>query len=168
MKKLKVIWGNWVKKIKKWGIVKMINYKDEIKKLNDIILEKEHGIRDLRDLNYIYRLNRDELEKAKIKIASLEDIVKGSDKTLKEYVKRIKELDKENDSLLTKSFNLELQIKSKNMQIQQYEEQINDYRTEGRYLVKKVRAGRTPNTNKTKISSPMKSSVIKYMREEHE
>lgn len=168
MTKLKVIWGNWLKRIKKWEIVKMINYKDEIKKLNDKILEQENDIKDLMDLNYIYRLHRDELEQANIKIASLEDIVKASDKALKEHSKQIKKLDKENDALLTKSFNLELEIKSKQIEIEQYKEQIENYKTEGRYLVKKVKPGRTPNTIKTRVSKPMASNVVAYMRGEHE
>ena len=168
MTKIKIIWGELVKKVKRWEISKMLNYKNETKKLNDKIQELEQDIRNLIDANLGYKADRKQLQRAKTKIASLEDILKASDKALKEHSRQIKELDKTNDELLTKTFNLELEIKSKNIQIQQYEEQINDYRTEGRYLVKKVKPGRKPNTNKTKISKPTSTRVIKYMRGEHE
>lgn len=168
MKKLKVIWGNWIKKIKKWEIIKMINYKDEVKKLNDEIIEQQQKIKDLYDLNSIYRIHRDELDDARIKVASLEDIVKASDKALKEHAKHIKELEKLNDELIDKSFKLELESKAKQIQLEEYEQQIKDYRTEGRYLVKKVKPGRKANTIKTKISKPMSASVTRYMRGEHE
>ena len=54
------------------------------------------------------------------------------------------------------------------IQCEEYENQIRDYRTEGRYLVKKVKSGRTPNLIKTKVSKPMSANVTKYMRGEHE
>lgn len=167
MKKLKVIWGNWLKKIKKWEIVKMLNYKDEINSLNYDIQVNEQKIKDLMNLYYSSKVDRGELEEAKIKIASLEDIVKASDKALKEHVKHIKELDKVNDTLLTKTFNLEHEIKEKQIEIEGYKAQIEDLKSD-RYLIKKVKAGRTPNTNKTKISKPMSTRVTKYMRGEHE
>ena len=167
MKKFKVIWGNWLKKIKKWEIVKMLNYKDEINSLNYDIQENEQKIEDLMDLYYSTKVDRGELEEARIKIASLEDIVKASDKALKEHVKHIKELDKVNDTLLTKTFNLEHEIKEKQIEIEAYKAQIEDLKSD-RYLIKKVKPGRTPNINKTKISKPMSTRVTKYMRGEHE
>ena len=167
MKKLKLVWGNWLKKIKKWGIVKMINYKEEIKILNDEILDLKKENEKLRDLNYIYKLDREELELTKIKIKSLEDVVNASNKSIKDKLKRIKELDSVNNQLLTKTFNMELEIKSKEVQIEEYKLQIEDLKSD-RYLIKKIPAGRTKNTIKTKVSKPMSARVTKYMREEHE
>lgn len=167
MKKLKVIWGNWVKKIKKLGIVKMINYKDDIKKLTDEKQKLEQEIRDLKDLYNANKINKKQLDNAKIKIASLEDIVKASDKAIKGHIKRIKELDKANDTLLDKSFKLELEIKSKEIQLEEYKLEIKDLKSD-RYLIRKIPAGRTKNTIKTKVSKPMSGNVTRYMRGEHE
>lgn len=167
MKKLKLVWGNWLKKIKKWEIVKMINYKEEIKKLNDEILDLKKENEKLRDLNYIYKLDREELELSKIKIKSLEDVVNASNKSIKDKLKRIKELDSVNNQLLTKTFNMELEIKSKEVQIEEYKLQIEDLKSD-RYLIKKIPSGRTKNTIKTKVSKPMSANVTRYMRSEHE
>ena len=168
MKKLKLIWGNWLKKIKKWGIVKMFTYKSEIKRLETIISELEEEKRNLNDLLYVAKVDQKELDEKKIKIASLEQILDGANKTSKENLEKIKEINKLNEELLTKVFNLELEIKTKNVEVENYKLIIKDYQTEGRYLVKKVKPGRKPNTIKTKISMPMKPNVAKYMREEYE
>ena len=168
MKKLKVIWGKWLKKIKNWGIVKMFTYKSEIKRLETIISELEEEKRNLNDLLYIAKVEQKELDEKKIKIASLEQILDGANKTSKENLEKIKEINKLNEELLTRTFELDLEIKTKNVEVENYKLIIKDYQTEGRYLVKKVRAGRKPNTIKTKISKPMASNVVKYMREEHE
>ena len=171
MKKLKVIWGNWLKKIKKWEIVKMLNYKEEINKLNNKLEIANSEIRDLTDLSNLYKRDRNrlerQLEKTKIRIASQEEIVDASDKTIKKYIERIKELETEHDVLLDKAFNLELEGKYKQVQIEEYEAQIKDLKSD-RYLVRKLPAGKTPNTVKTKISKPMSARVTKYMRGEHE
>ena len=168
MKKLKLIWGNWLKKIKKWGIVKMFTYKSEIKRLETIISELEEEKRNLNDLLYIAKVDQKELDEKKIKIASLEQILEGANKTSKENLEKLKEINKLNEELLTRTFELDLEIKTKNVEIENYKLIIKDYQTEGRYLVKKVKPGRKPNTIKTKISMPMKPSVSKYMREEYE
>ena len=168
MKKLKLIWGNWLKKIKKWGIVKMFTYKSEIKRLETIISELEEEKRNLNDLLYIAKVDQKELDEKKIKIASLEQILDGANKTSKENLEKLKEINTINEELLTKVFNLELEIKTKNVEVENYKLIIKDYQTEGRYLVKKVKPGRKPNTIKTKISMPMKPNVAKYMREEYE
>ena len=168
MKKLKLIWGNWLKKIKKWGIVKMFTYKSEIKRLETIISELEEEKRKLYDLVQIYKLDQNELEQANIKIASLEQILEGANKTSKENLEKIKEINTINEELLTRTFELDLEIKTKNVEIENYKLIIKDYQTEGRYLVKKVKPGRKPNTIKTKISKPMSSNVTRYMRGEHE
>ena len=54
-----------------------------------------------------------------------------------------------------------------NMQIAEYKAQIKDLKSD-RYLIRKIPAGRTKNTNKTKISRPMSNNVVKFMRGEHE
>ena len=168
MKKLKLIWGNWLKKIKKWGIVKMFTYKSEIKRLETIISELEEEKRNLNDLLYVAKVDQKELDEKKIKIASLEQILDGANKTSKENLEKLKEINKLNEELLTRTFELDLEIKTKNVEIENYKLIIKDYQTEGRYLVKKVKPGRKPNTIKTKISMPMKPNVAKYMREEYE
>ena len=168
MKKLKLIWGNWLKKIKKWGIVKMFTYKSEIKRLETIISELEEEKRNLNDLLYVAKVDQKELDEKKIKIASLEQILEGANKTSKENLEKLKEINKLNEELLTRTFELDLEIKTKNVEIENYKLIIKDYQTEGRYLVKKVKPGRKPNTIKTKISMPMKPNVAKYMREEYE
>ncbi len=171
MKKLKVIWGNWVKKIKKWEIVKMLNYKEEINRLNIEIEKSKREIKDLTDLSNIYKRDRNrlerQLEKTKIRIVAQEEIVDASDKTIKQYLNKIKELDEANDVLLDKAFNLELENKSKQIQIEEYEAQIKDLKSD-RYLVRKLPAGKMKSTIKTKISKPMSARVTKYMRGEHE
>ena len=168
MKKLKLIWGNWLKKIKKWGIVKMFTYKSEIKRLETIISELEEEKRNLNDLLYVAKVDQKELDEKKIKIASLEQILEGANKTSKENLEKLKEINKLNEELLTRTFELDLEIKTKNVEVENYKLIIKDYQTEGRYLVKKVKPGRKPNTIKTKISMPMKPNVAKYMREEYE
>lgn len=167
MKKLKLIWGNWVKKIKKLGIVKMLNYKSEISYLNDKINKLNKEINDLKDLNIQNQIERNILDKEQKKILKLENIVELSDKSLKEKITKIKELENQNSELLSKLFNLDLEMKSLKIQIEEYEAQIKDLKSD-RYLIKKVKSGRTPNTNKTKISKPMSARVTKYMRGEHE
>ena len=168
MKKIKNVWGEWLKKIKKWGIVKMFTYKSEIKRLETKINEQEEDIRKLNDLVQIYKIEQKELESKDIRIASLEDVLNTVEKTSKENVEKIKEITKINEELLTRIFDLELEIKNKNVEVENYKLIIKDYQTEGRYLVKKVKPGRKPNTIKTKISMPMKPNVAKYMREEYE
>ena len=168
MKKLKVVWGNWLKKIKKWGFIRMLNYKSEIKSLNTKIEEREEEIRKLNDLLYINRIDQEELVNKEIKIASLEQVLEGADKTSKENLNRLLQTTKINEELLTKIFNLELEIKTKNVEIDNYKLQIEDYKTEGRYLVKKLKPDRTKSKIKTKVSKPMANNVVAYMRGEHE
>ena len=146
----------------------MFTYKSEIKRLETIISELEEEKRNLNDLLYVAKVDQKELDEKKIKIASLEQILEGANKTSKENLEKLKEINKLNEELLTKVFNLELEIKTKNVEVENYKLIIKDYQTEGRYLVKKVKPGRKPNTIKTKISKPMASNVVKYMREEHE
>lgn len=51
-------------------------------------------------------------------------------------------------------------------EISKLEEQVKDLKSD-RYVRKPIRADRTKSTIKTKIASPMKSSVIRFMKQEH-
>ena len=168
MRKFRSLWGEWLKKIKRWGIVKMLNYKTEIKALETKIAEIEEEKRQLNDLLYTAKVEQQELEEKDIKISILENLLDSADETNKKNLEKLKEVTKTNEELLTRTFELDLEIKTKNVEIENYKLIIQDYQTEGRYLVKKVKPGRKPNTIKTKISMPMKPNVAKYMREEYE
>ena len=167
MKKLKLIWGNWVKKIKKLGIVKMLNYKSEIGYLNDKISKLNKEIIDLKDLNIQNQIERNILDKEQKKILKFENLIELSDKSLKEKITKIKELENQNSELLSKLFSLDLEMKSLKIQIEEYEAQIKDLKSD-RYLIRKIKSGKTPNTVKTKVSKPMSANVTRYMRGEHE
>lgn len=167
MKKFKLIWGNWVKKIKKLGIVKMLNYKSEIGYLNDKISKLNKEIIDLKDLNIQNQIERNILDKEQKKILKFENLIELSDKSLKEKITKIKELENQNSELLSKLFNLDLEMKSLKIQIEEYEAQIKDLKSD-RYLIRKIKSGKTPNTVKTKVSKPMSANVTRYMRGEHE
>ncbi len=167
MKKLKLIWGNWVKKIKKLGIVKMLNYKSKIGYLNDKISKLNKEIINLKDLNIQNQIERNILDKEQKKILKLENLIELSDKSLKEKIAKIKELENQNSELLSKLFNLDLEMKSLKIQIEEYEAQIKDLKSD-RYLIRKIKSGKTPNTVKTKVSKPMSANVTRYMRGEHE
>ena len=114
-------------------------------------------------------------------IDNREKIIKELEIKNKNYENKIDELTSENYDLhkkikqeqgakggLTKNNNklkkevVELQKEVENLKAK-LEESMTD-----KYLVKKIPSGKTPNTIKTKVSSPMKASVRKYMKEEFE
>lgn len=68
------------------------------------------------------------------------------------YVKENNKLKKEKEQFIT--------------EISKLEEQIKDLKSD-RYVRKPIRADRTKSTIKTKIAPPMKSSVIRFMKQEH-
>lgn len=86
----------------------------------------------------------------------LRDIDESKDDVLKELLETQAEL-----------FNEKLEKNKYKIQCEEYQHQIEDLKSD-RYLIRKIPAGRIPNTNKTKISKPMSSSVVRYMRDEHE
>lgn len=129
-----------------------------------MVKEKQALIDRNKSLNLeIRKYDRQEKKAAEFKkeIKKLEDLINSS-----EYEKQ-----QVTDELLdtqSELFNTNLELKKYKIQCEEYEQQIKDYRTEGRYLVKKVKAGRTPNTIKTRVSKPMSNNVVAYMRGEHE
>ncbi len=154
--------------IKKSNLVRLLKSRTIIKELENMIGELGKEKQELIDRNRVLNLeirkyNRQENKAAEFKkeIKKLEDLVNSF-----EYEKQ-----QVTDELLETQgelFNANLELKKYKIQCEEYEQQIKDYRTEGKYLIKKIKAGRTPNTIKTKISKPMSGNVIKYMREEHE
>lgn len=168
MAKLKIIWGNWLIKIKKSNLVRLLKSKSIIKELEnhigELVKEKQALIDRNKSLNLeIRKYDRQQKKAAEFKkeIKKLEDLVNNL-----EYEKQ-----QVTDELLETQgelFNANLELKKYKIQCEEYEQQINNYRTEGRYLVKKVKAGRTPNTIKTRVSKPMSGNVVAYMRGEHE
>ena len=107
------------------------------------------------------------LDKEQKKILKFENLIELSDKSLKEKITKIKELENQNSELLSKLFSLDLEMKSLKIQIEEYEAQIKDLKSD-RYLIRKIKSGKTPNTVKTKVSKPMSANVTRYMRGEHE
>lgn len=168
MKRIKELMINISKRIKKLNIVKLLKSKTIIKNLEEKIEGVEKEKQDLIDELRIVTDERDRFEKENQRIPNLELIVESADKSLKDKVQLIEEIEEKKCDLENKLFETNLELGKVRIELEQCQEQIKDYKTEGRYLVKKVRAGRTPNTNKTKISKPMSSRVTKYMREEHE
>lgn len=162
-------------RIKKSNFYKLIKFKSEINDLSTKIKDLEGEKRELIDL---YQKQKTVLKSYKnndIKVVTYEALIERTDKELKKkldsnkkLIQKNKELSKENEELQTKLFENDLEVKRLSIQIEEYKAQIEDLRAEGRYIVKKVRAGRTPNTNKTKISKPMSGNVTRYMRGEHE
>ena len=168
MNKIKETLNNISKRIKKTNIVQILKSRTIIRELENKIGELGKEKQELND--EIRTLNKEitQLSKQANKVPSLELIVESSDKSLKEKIKQIEELEDKRCELENKLFESNLELGNIKIKLELCEEKIKDYKTEGRYLVKKVRSGKTPNTNKTKISRPMSRNVVKYMREEHE
>ena len=112
-------------------------------------------------------LDNKKLEKTANKVSKLEIQLKETNKSIKDKTKENKKLEEERINLESKLFENTLELKSVKIQLEEYEDQIKDLKSD-RYLIRKIPSGKTPNTNKTKISKPMSSRVVKYMREEHE
>lgn len=171
----KLVLGELGKKIKNSNITKIFRFKTEISNLNTKISDLEREKQKLNDLIESLKQDNKHLKNNDIKVASMEVLIERIDtelkkklETIKKQTQKIKELNKRNDELETQKFTDEQEIKRWKIQSEEYERQIEDLHTEGRYLVKKVKPGRKPNTIKTKISKPMASNVVKYMRGEHE
>lgn len=167
MKKIKETIEKILKRIKKSNLIRLIKSKSTIKELNEKIegLEKEKS--KLNDEITRLRLELDTLEPLANKVPSLELVIKESDKSIKEKIEEMKKIDDKRLELETELFNKDLELKKYKIQAEEYENEIADLKSD-RYLIKKVKPGRTPNTNKTKISKPMSARVTKYMRGEHE
>lgn len=167
MKKFKEILINISKRIKKSNLVRLIKSKSIIKDLNDKIGVLETEKQKLNDKVQILEYELKKLDELENKIPSMELVIASSDKTLKNKIEKIKQLESETLQLQCELFDAKNNLAKANMQKEEYEVQIKDLKS-NRYLVKKVRSGRTPNTNKTKVSRPMSGNVVKFMREEHE
>ena len=168
MKRIKELMINISKRIKKSNIAQILKSRTIIKELENRIGELGKEKQELIDELRVTTTERDRFEKENQRIPSLELIVESADKSLKDKVQLIEEIEEKRCDLENKLFETNLELGKVRIELEQCQEQIKDYKTEGRYLVKKVRAGRTPNTNKTRISKPMSSRVTKYMRGEHE
>ena len=167
MKKLKEIYTNVSNKIKKSNLVRLINFKATIKGLNDKIGDLEEEKKQLSDIKKKLESELKKITKIANKVPSMEDVIKGADKSLKEKVKENKNLNDLIADLKSDLFNKELELETANAQLEEYKLQIKDLKS-NRYLIRKIPSGKTPNTNKTKVSRPMSSNVTRYMRGEHE
>lgn len=167
MKRFKELLNKISKRIKKSNFIRLLKSKSIIKdltdKVGDLEKDKQKLIDEVRSLNNKIEI----LEEQANRVQSMELIIEKADKSIKEKNEKIKELDDKRIELETELFNLKLELAKANIQLEEYEFQIADLKS-NRYLIKKVKPGRTPNTNKTKISKPMSSRVTKYMRGEHE
>ncbi len=158
---------NIIEKIKKSNIVKLLKFKTIIKDLENKLGDLEEDNQRLIDSIKVLDLDNKKLEKAANKVSKLEMQLKETNKSIKDKTKENKKLEEERINLESKLFENTLELKSVKIQLEEYEEQIKDLKSD-RYLIRKIPSGKTPNTNKTKISKPMSSRVVKYMREEHE
>lgn len=167
MEKVKEILKKTKKRIEKSFIVKLIKFKSTINVLNEKIRELEKDKQKLNDRLHLMENHLKRLEELENKVPSMEIVIASADKSLKDKNKEISELKEEKLNIETELFQIKLDLASANIQKEEYEAQIKDLKSD-RYLVRKIPAGRTPNTNKTKISKPMSGNVTRYMRGEHE
>lgn len=157
-----------LEKIKKSNFARWLKSKTIIKKLENKIGDLEKENKELIDLNRSLKLEIRKYNKYEKKTSEFKNEIKQLSILLANAQKQITELTDEKVELATKLFNTISEAAMYKIQCEEFEQQIENYKTEGRYLVKKVKPGRTPNTIKTKIAKPMASNVVKYMRDEHE
>lgn len=155
------------KRIEKSNIAKLIKFRSTIKELENKIgdLVKEKQLLN----NKILKLNTEleKLEQLEVKVSSMELVIASSDKSIKNKMQEINKLKEDKINLNVELFDTKNKLATANIQKEEYEAQINELKSD-RYLVKKIPSGKTPNTNKTKISRPMSKNVVKFMRSEHE
>ena len=167
MNKVKEIYTNVSNKIKKSNLAKLINSKAIIKGLNDKIGALEIEKKELSDIKKKLENQLKKVTRIANKVPSMEDIIKGADKSLKDKVNENKNLNDLIADLKSDLFNKELELGVANAQLEEYKLQIEDLKSD-RYLIRKIPSGKTPNTIKTKVSRGMSANVTKYMRGEHE
>ena len=165
MKSFKEKGINVLKQIKKSNLVGLLRSKAIIKELNEKIGDLELEKRQLNDIKTVLENNLKKVTKIANKVPSMEEIIKGADKSLK--AKENKNLNDLIADLKKDLFNKELELGTANAQLEEYKLQIEDLKS-NRYLVKKIPSGRTPKTIKTRVSRGMSGNVIRYMRGEHE
>ena len=154
--------------IKKSNLVRLLQSKTIIKELENKIGELVKEKQQLIDKNRTLNLEIKKYDRHEKKAAEFKKEIKQLNDLLENAQQQIEELKNEKSDLLVQLFNVATESTSYKIQCQEYEQQINDYRTEGRYLVKKIKSGRTPNTIKTRVSKPMSRNVVAYMRGEHD
>lgn len=167
MNKVKEIYDNISNKIKKSNLARLINSKSIIKGLNEKIGALEIEKKKLSDVKKKLENELKRITKIADKVPSMEDVIKGADKSLKEKSKENKNLNDVIVQLKSDLFNKELELGTANAQLEEYKLQIKDLKSD-RYLIRKLPSGKTPSTIKTKVSKPMSARVTNYMRGEHE
>lgn len=167
MEKIKEILKKIKKRIEKSFIVKLIKFKSTINGLNEKIGDLEKEIQKRNDRIHLMENDLKRLEELENKVPSMEIVIASADKSIKDKNQEINQLKEEKLNIETELFQIKLDLASANIQKEEYEAQIKDLKSD-RYLIRKIPAGRTKNTIKTKISKPMSANVTRYMRGEHE
>lgn len=160
--------NNIKKGIKNMNIVKLLKSKAIIKELENKIGELGKEKQDLIDKNRALNLEIRKYNRQDKKIVEYKKDIQELDSLLEDATKETDLLRKAKLELESKIFELNQEVARYKIQCEEYEQQINDYRTEGRYIVKRLKPGKTPNTIKTRVSKPMSGNVVAYMRGEHE
>lgn len=155
-------------KINKLNIVKLLKFKTIIKELEQRIGELGKEKEELIDTNRSLKLEIKKYDKQEKRTSEFKKEIKELDSLLEDTTKEVELQKKAKLELECKIFELNQEVAKYKIQCEEYEHQIEDYRTEGRYLVKTIKPGKTPNTIKTRVSKPMAGSVVRYMRGEHE
>lgn len=167
MKRIKEIWNNISKKIKKSNVAKFLKFRATISDLENKIEELKRDKQLLNDKINHDNIQLQRLDELENKVPSMEIVIASSDKSIKNKMLEIEQLKEEKVKLQSDLFQAKLELGTANAQMEEYKMQIEDLKSD-RYLIKKIPSGRKPNTNKTKISKPMSARVTKYMRGEHE
>lgn len=155
------------KRIKQSNIAKLIKFRSTIKDLESKIGDLEKEKQKLYDKIRRLEIESQRLEELAIKVPSMELVIASSDKSIKNKMAEIEQLKSNTLKLQCEVFEAKNELAKANIQKEEYEAQIKDLKS-NRYLVRKIPSGKTPNTNKTKISKPMSGNVVKFMRSEHE
>ena len=156
------------KRIKETNLYKLLDAKNTIKKYEEEKGKWEEERKKLIDKNRVLNLQNKRQDKQDKKAADYQNEIDDLMVQLEVANQQKQESIAINDELTSELFNKTLELSKYKIQCEEYERQIEDYKTEGRYLVKKIKPGRTPNTIKTKISKPMASSVVRYMKNEYQ
>lgn len=155
------------KRIKETYLYKLLNAKNIIKKLEEEKEEIEIERRCLIDKNRILNLQIKRQDKQEKKTAEYKKQINDLNALLEKEKQETAKIINENQQLASDLFQTILDKGKYKIQCEEYAKQIEDLKSD-RYLIKKIPSGRTPNTNKTKISKPMPNNVVKFMRDEHE
>ena len=155
-------------KIDESNLVKLLKSRTIIKELENHIGELVKEKQELIDINRGLNLEIKKYDKQDKKTSEFKKEIKELDSLLEDTTKEVELQKKAKLELECKIFELNQEVAKYKIQCEEYESQINDYRTEGRYIIKKLKSGRTPNTIKTRVAKPMASNVVRYMRDEHE